>query len=181
MAELPQVKRNIFEEETQFRGSVSEAIAQKLGSSVNFINYRQHDVKEFRVNGNYSHVILPFYGIDGIYIVRYDIEILGVAMYSVYGGTSGTTEFDLKYSTASNGAWTSVLSTTPKIDFNAHTTPADPDKEVWVTSFSTAPTNTVAPVIATTNIDSGWALRMDMLQAQAAAQQAGLIVYFRPR
>lgn len=181
MTMIPPFRKLIQIEGSQFRGAVSEELIQRLGATNNFISLYQHDVKEFRVNGPYSKAPVPFYAVDGIYTFLYDAEILAVTLYNAKGGTSGTTQVDIKYSTAPNAAWSSIFSTLPSISYNAHTTPNDVDKEVWVTSFSSAPANTVAPVLSTTLVNAGWSVRMDLLTSQVDASNAGVIIYFRPR
>lgn len=44
MAALPQVKNDIFAEETSYRASVSENTMQKIGSSLNWINHNAGDI-----------------------------------------------------------------------------------------------------------------------------------------
>ena len=176
MAELPQVKKNIFEEETRFRSAVSEAVAEKLGRSINFINYRQFDERGFYLNGDYSRLgTYPQIAAAGFIIFPFDVEIFDVAMSSVVTGSSGTTELDVLLATAPGGSFTSIFTTTPKITSAA-------SNNTWVRVGQTV-TGCTAPVLTSLPfpVNANSAIRLDLISAMTAAENASLIVYFRPR
>lgn len=180
MSDLTPIKKNIQVEETRFRSAVSEAIAQKLGSSINFINKYQNETKRFEVNGQYNLLTIPFNAVDGLDIILTDITIVGVSMYVHKSGSSGTTEFDLKYATTPGGSFTTMFSTTPKIQSAA-------GDDVWIyqnliTNTSSALANTTAPVLSVTSLTANSAIKADILQAQSGdARGAGITIYYAPR
>jgi len=174
MSDLAGVRKMIQVEETQYRSAVSEAFAQKLGSSVNFINIAQKYDKGWFVNGTYALLTLPYSAIDGIYLVPDNATITNAMLYVRTAGSSGTTELDIKYATTPGGAWTSIFSTTPKITSAA-------GNYAWCYTGS-AFSNTTAPVLSTTTLNAGSALRCDIIQAQGGTPVGcGLILYMQPR
>ncbi len=175
MAELPDELQNIHVEETQSRFAVSESIAQKMGSSMNFINNRHHAVKRWDINGNYGAITVPFNSIDGYDFCWKDLTIVEVLMWVQVCGSAGTTELDIKRATASGGSFTSIFSTTPKIAFGA-------GSGVWVKLLG-AGSGLTAPVLTSTDLDEGDALRCDLIQHQTgtAVNGTGIILLHKPR
>lgn len=179
MSEITPARQNIHEEETRYRAAVSEATAQKLGASINFINDKQHSEKQFFANGPYWYASMPQTYVDGLVFFEFDAEIINVWAYSSAPGSSGTTELDVKRATAPGGAFSSIFSTTPKFA-STHATPA------WVDADGTqaAGTGVTAPVLSTTNVDAGDALRFDIIQSMTGNGNevvVGIIVHYRPR
>jgi hypothetical protein len=181
MVDLAPDRKNIQIEESRFRTAVSESLIQKVGSSVNFINYYQHSEKQFFLNGNYNYISAPVLRFDGMTFFQYDAEVIDVWMFVQVQSamTSGTTELDLKYATTPGGSFTSIFTTTPKIQYNA-------GNDIWIHVGSTV-TNTTAPVLSVTNFDAEWALRLDVLQVptgtpgDTSGVGTGLLVHYRPR
>lgn len=173
--QITPARKIIYQEGSQFRGAVSEELIQRLGATNNFISLYQHSVKRWDVNGNYGLITVPFNSIDGYDFAWADLEIVEIMMYLQTCGTSGTTEFDIKYATASGGAWTSIFATTPKIAFGA-------GSGVWVTT-QTSGGGLTTPVLSVTDIDAGSALRCDLIQAQSGTSLngAGILLLHRPR
>lgn len=180
MADLDPERKNIQVEETRFKYAVSESWAQKIGKSINFINDKQHSEKQFFLNGRYAAADIPFLGADGLCIFNYDAEILNVYAFNLEAGGGGTTELDIKRTTASGGAFTSIFSTTPKIASTAGN---------WAyVGIGDSGTGLTAPVFASVNdndcfeVDAGDALRFDILTAQSdRPRSCGVIVHYRPR
>jgi len=69
----------------------------------------------WELNGSYGTLTYPQTNIDSVFFAPYAITLQSVFIYSSTNGSSGTTEFDLKYKNSPSGAWTSVFSTTGKI------------------------------------------------------------------
>lgn len=180
MSDIPDLRRQIQIEGSQFRAAVSEALIQGIGGAINFVNNRQFSTIELRLNGRYSlATILPQLGPEGLFVIPsgINIEIFDVVMYNEIAGSSGTTELDLKVATAPGGSFVSIFTTLPSIDAAA-------GDDIWVgTGDSIA--NTVAPVLVTTPfvVESRWALRLDLIQTQTGAtppENTGLLVHYRP-
>ncbi len=180
MSDIASLKKNIQTEEARFRSATSESVAQKLGGSINFINKYQNETKRFEINGKYGLLTLPFAAVDGIDVTLTNTAIYGVSMYVRQAGSGGTTELDLKYATVSGGSWTSMFSTTPKIQSAA-------GDYVWIyqnliTSTSSALSSTTAPVISVTSLTANYSIRADIIQAQTGdARGCGITIYYAPR
>lgn len=173
MTDLPPSRKYVQTEESRFRSAVSESLAQKIGSSINFINSNQKYDKIFVVNGQYNLLSLPFPGIDGIFVLPDNAEITNAEMYIRIAGSGGDTILDIKYATTPGGSWTSIFSTLPSINYSS-------GNFSWCYTGSSFP-NTTAPVLGTTLLQAGWALRCDIISAQSgAAKGAGIAVYMRP-
>ena len=174
MTELSQTRSNIHVEETQFIYGLSEALFQKVGKSINFINEKQYAEKQWFVNGDYSGLVLPYLAIDGLAPVKYDMTIIDAFMFASEVGGAGTTELDIKVATASGGAFATIFSTTPKIAVAAG------DYSFVFVGGSGA--GLTAPVIGTADIDAGSALRMDVIQSMTGSPRgAGIVLMYRPR
>lgn len=174
MPTITPLRRNIVTEEVQFRSAVSESTWNKIGGSLNFVNERQYQEKVYNLNGPYSiGSTYPFNGIDGLTIVQFDMTIINVYIFNITNGTSGTTELDLKRIQNPAGAAVTIFSTTPKFTSAAAA-------NTWIGVGETV-TGMTAPVLSTTDIDAGDALRFDMISAVTGAFNTGLIVIYRPR
>lgn len=168
-------RRMIFLAGMMFRGAVSESFAQRLASGINFINLYQHSEKQFFLNGRYNIAGTPQLGVDGLVIFDFNAEIINAWMFNLVAGSGGTTELDAKLATASGGSFASIFSTTPKIASTA-------GANRWVGKDSTAQTGVTKPVLGTTLIDAGSAIRFDLLQAQTGnPENCGLLLHYRPR
>ena len=173
MSDLPGVRKYVQTEESRFRSAVSESLAQKLGSSINFINTYQKYDKIFIANGKYNTLSIPFNAIDGIFVLPDDAEITNAQMFIRQAGSGGSTELDIKYATSPGGTWTSIFSTKPAISYAA-------GDFSWVYNGSSF-ANTTAPILSVTQLQAGWALRCDILTAQSGdARGTGVVLYMRP-
>lgn len=126
----------------------------------------------WEVNGKYSALTFPATEIDSIFIAPYNITITQVWIYNGAVGASGTTEFDLKVA-SSGGSFTSILSTTGKITSAAA-------NGVWTDSGSIigAQTGVTKPVLSTTAISAGQAIRFDLIQSMTGSPQDARIRIF---
>jgi len=188
MADVTPSRINLPLPGTQFRAAVSEYIAQTLAGAVNFQNYFAYAQKEFFINGNYSVVTAPQYGVDGLAVFEFDAQIIDVWMFNLVAGTAGTTELDIQIATSPGGSFTSIFTTTPKISYTA-------GDNVWVGAPTSAtigpaftypayspPSGTTAPVLnagVTTLIPAFTAVRLDILSSQTNPQNAGILLHYR--
>jgi hypothetical protein len=178
MAEITATRRNIHVEETDYRSAVAEAVLQKVGGSVNFINDKQYDTKAYFANGPYDSVSGAQTGVDGLYVCLFDMEIIGVVMFNIVAGTSGTTTFDVHRLTAPNTDAGTIFSTKPSI---ASTASSQAYVGFGPGGSIGGGTGMTAPVLSTTDLDAGDALRIDFDAKMSGAENAGLLIYIRPR
>lgn len=175
MAILPDVKRYIYDNEIKTRSAISEGTFAKFGSMVNFIGHRVYEKKQFFLNGRYK-VFNAQNGIDGLDFFEFDAEIFNVFMFNSVAGLSGTTELDLKIATSPGGSFTTIFSTTPKIQASA-------GNYIW-TYVGASVSGTTAPVLAgsAATIAAGTAIRLDCLQVQSGnPENCGIVIHYRPR
>lgn len=179
MSDITPVRKNIQVEETRFRFAVAESAQQKIGGSVNFINDFQYSDKQWFINGNYSLMPMPQTFVDGLTFFQYDAFIIDVWMFIEMAGNAGITELDLKRATTPGGSFTSIFTTTPKINAAA-------GDAIWIHVGSSI-ANTTAPVLSLTNVNAGDALRLDIIQTQTNTSTtglpagAGIVLHHRPR
>ena len=69
----------------------------------------------WELNGAYPSLTYPLNNIDAIFFAQSAITISSILIYGSTNGTTGTTEFDLKYKTSPSGSWATIFSTTGKI------------------------------------------------------------------
>ena len=174
MADLPAIRRNPQVEESRFKFAVSESMIQKMGSSIVFINDRQHSEKQFFANGKYNISGAPQTYVDGFTFFQFDAEIIDVWAFVQQAGSSGVTEIDIKRATTPGGPWNTIFTVTPSFNFAA-------GSDVWVHVGSIIP-NTTAPQLGTTQVNAGDALRLDLLQVQGGSViTCGAVIHYRPR
>lgn len=191
MADITPLRVNLPLPGTQFRSAVSEFLIQSLGESINFINYFQHSEKQFFINGPYGTVVtsFPVAAVDGLVVWNFNAQLISAWMFNIVAGSSGTTELDIKVATSSGGSFSSIFTTTPKIQSTA-------GNNAWVgnpTQISvggsytppsyTAPAHTTAPVFNTSitnSIAAYSAMRLDLISAQSGAENTGILLHYRP-
>jgi len=172
MAIVTPLKKMIQEIEIKYRSAVSESTWRKITGSINFINTYQYLTKQFPINGEYDFATGDTF-VDGIQVFEFDAEIINVWAYNCVNGTSGTTQLDLKVKPKTGGSFTSILSVKPSI-----TTASGGFVHFGVGDTKTGCT---APVLSTTNVNAGDAIRIDVISTMVNAQNCGLIVHYRPR
>lgn len=174
MAFILPARTLITYEEVQFRAAVAESTWQKIGGLQNFLAEKEYQEKPFYINGPYNIVATPQTFIDGMTFFQFDATILDAWMFVELNGSGGTTEIDIKYATTPGGSFSSIFSTTPKITSAA-------GGGVWIHVGSSV-SGTTAPVLSTTSMDAGWALRCDLLQAQTGTVSGcGMLITYQPR
>lgn len=173
MTMVPPKRVLIAIEGAQYLSAVSEGLIQNLAATDNFISLYQYSEKQFFANGRYNISGTPQTAVDGLTFFQFDSEVIDVWMFVEFAGSSGTTELDILSTTSSGGSFTSIFSTTPKIQSSA-------GNYAYIHVGSTVP-NTTAPVLATSTFTAGTALRLDILQAQGGNPiTTGLLVHYRP-
>jgi hypothetical protein len=179
MTDISDARKNILVEETQFKSAVSEAVIQKVGASINFINNRQYDSHSWNFNGNYS-LGVGVVGADGIFPVLFDMEIVGLTMFNRVSGLSGTTELDVEWLNGSNSNQGSIFSTTPKLTFSSSNYSYIIRDELNSTNVE-LPTGATAPVFSKTQFDAGDALFCEIVSSMSGGADLSLLLHFRPR
>ncbi len=173
MTDIVPSRQLIQTEETRFRAAVSEGTAQKMGGSMNFLLEELYEQKSWFINGNYSQLTTPFIGIDGMEFLFTNATLLDAFMFVKTAGSSGSTSLDIKYATTPGGSFTSIFSTPPSINYQA-------GNFAWV-YVGSAFVHTTAPVIGTTTLNAGSALRCDVLSTQGGLTLAcGIVLRHQP-
>ncbi len=141
----------------------------------------------FAINGSYSG-FAPEVGIDGLYIIPFDLDLIGVVMWNLVAGSGGTTTLDLHRFTAPNVDAGTIFDegssgVRPKI---ASTAAANSYVGFIGTTSIGGGTGMTAPVLTSAatslSLDQGDALRIDMDAAMTGSpENCGLVIYFQPR
>lgn len=110
----------------------------------------------WELNGSYSALSYPLTAIDSTFFAPYNLTITSVWIYNGTAGSSGSTTYDLKVASP-GGAYSSILSTLGAIASTAAS-------NIWTDSGSVvaAQTGVTKPVLSTTSITAGRAIRFDM-------------------
>lgn len=124
----------------------------------------------FKANGKYRADTQ----IDDLFTFKAASTITSVWIQNQGNGSAGTTEFDLKVATTSGGSFTTILSTTGKV---ASTAAAN----VWTDTGSVigVQTGVTKPVLSTTAMAAGSALRFDLLQAMTGGSNCSITVFYK--
>ena len=192
MANITPVRRNVQQEEVQYKSAVSEATFSKLGASLNFINYYQYKHYEFGFikaianSGNPTYnTFTPPLVISDLEAFPTNSEIVAITLQHNTSGSSGTSELDIQWSTQNSGTWASIFSTTPKATSAAPTVAqwdsVYSDATLTWSSVATTPAGCTVPVFLKTTFNAG-----DRLRCRAVTNQAGtpngftMRIYYRP-
>lgn len=119
MASIPAVyDGDIQQAEAVFKGAVSEYTVNRVGANLNFV-YNNHIFSHvWKINGP-AGSFSGKTGVDGIFTLPYNAQIVDVIIYIETNGSGGLTQFDVKYSSGNGVPFASILSTLPIIYFNA--------------------------------------------------------------
>lgn len=183
MSFIQPFRQNVRQADVAYRRSVSEVILSKVGSSINFINDFQYDSKAWFVNGPYSIVTGPQTGVDGAYLCAFNMEIIGVMMYSLVSGSSGVTTLDIRRFTAPNtpAGGQSIFSTKPSINSTAGNN-AYVGRIITPTEVTIAnPTGTTLPVLSNIQLNQGDMLTCNIDSKMSQGQTAGIVLFMKPR
>lgn len=184
MADVTRARNNIQIEEVRYKSAVSEAVGQKIGGAINFINDRQTMKYEFGIikmhansgSPTYNGITTPFNNFGGSESFPYDCEIVAIRCYHGDAGSSGTSELDLKWAAADSAVFASIFSTTPKVASTAAS-------EVYFDTLGneTTPTGCTVPVLSKSTFAAGDKLRCDIVSTMLGSPNGFLItVFFRP-
>jgi hypothetical protein len=157
--------------------AASEAIMSRFAATNNFIGKFQTDIKEFKLNGSYL-VATDIDFLDGVASFFYNSEIVGVFFYNGEQGTSGTTEFDLRWINTSGVDQGSIFSVTPKIS-SAALQNAIGFRNLE-TSVDVAPSGVTLPTFSKTSFLQGESVYFRLASAMPEAQNCGLTIFYRP-
>lgn len=167
-------RKRINVEDVQFSTSVSEAVGNKLGASINFIFDRIVQKLVFGVIGApYSSLVTPYTGLgtNETLVEAYEISRLSVSQ--AVCGTSGQTEFYLERRPFGSGIWTSMFS----VNCIISNTASDP---VSFTSDGVAPAGVTLPVFNLTNLGEGDEIRLVLFSSANQAQDLTINLEVRP-
>lgn len=147
---------------------------QEIGNVISVRN--DYITYEFKLNGKYATLAMPANNIDGLCFFNFAATIVNAWAYIGTPGSGGTTTMDLKITTAPGGSFASIFSTLPSF-----TSAAVADAYVDAHSVVAPGTGVTAPVLSTTNIAAGSAMRFDItsVQSGAAAQDCGIVIQFK--
>lgn len=181
MADHPERRIILQTEEVRYRASVSEATLSRVANVTNFISKRQYDSRGFFLNGRYD-LFGAQTGVDGAWGIMFDVEIVGVMMFNLVAGSSGTTTLDIRRFTASNtpSGGSSIFSTKPSITSAAGNN-AFVFRDVLNSTTLENPSGTTVPVLSTTQLNAGDMLTMNKDASQTGGQNCGILIYYRPR
>jgi len=179
MAEITPARKNILEQETQYRAAVSEALLTKTGASINFINDFQYDQRSFQLNGSYT-LGVGQQGADQIIPLLYDCEIVGFSVWNGGTGSSGQSIFDIHRITGGGTDAGSIFSTRPEVDSTATDNTYSMYDQANATSIN-LPTGFTEGVLSITDFNQGDALRLDIDDGMPGASNAGVYLFIRPR
>jgi hypothetical protein len=126
----------------------------------------------WELNGNYPSLSFPLIDIDSVFLAPYNLTIQSVWIWNQTAGSSGITEYDLKVASP-GGTYSSILSTTGKITSTA-------TSGIWTDSGSVVgpQTGVTKPVISTSAITAGQAIRFDLIQAMVGATDARIRLFY---
>jgi len=179
MTDLSEARTDIELEEVSFRSSVSEAVMQRIGQAVNFINRKQHQIHSFNYNG-LTRLFVDTIGADGVFPCLFDMEIVGISVFQRKGGVSGNTIIDMEYFSAPNVNGGSIFSVKPQIsslggDFNYLVYNALTDTEEEIGAGFTSPT------FSKTQFDKGDVINCKIESATSESEDLMVMIHHRPR
>lgn len=182
MADIVERRVIIQQEETKYRAAVSEATLSRVGAVTNFISKRQYDSRGFFLNGPYD-TAAGSTGVDGAWGILFDIEIVGIMMFNlVTGGVPGTwTQLDIRRWTATNTGNTSIFSTKPRLSGSVPNNAYIFLDLLNNTTLESPILGATLPVMATTQLNAGDMLTMNLDTAMTGGQNCGILIYYRPR
>jgi hypothetical protein len=171
------VKRETLLGDIETNRPISEGLLRDFGAQNNFVNRYQTDIKEFKLNGSYS-VATGITFFDGVASFFYNSEIVGIQIYNGVSGSSGTTEFDLKWIDTSGVDQGSIFSVTPKI--NSTSSNETVGFRNLTTGTDVSPTGVTLPTFSKTEFLEGESVYLELKTSMAAAKNCGLTIFYKP-
>jgi len=175
MAFVTSEPNKINVEDVQFSTSVSEAVGNKLASSLNYV-IDNFDIYEFGVSGGvYSGLsTYPYYFNGTIENLRSDCVITDILIYNEISGTSGSTTFAIERQAPGGGAFATIFTVNPVISNTAA------DNLFFKMSDVSAPSGVTLPVIPGVVYPQNEKFRFVILGAATDAQNLSVKVITRP-
>lgn len=166
--------QKIYEEDVQFSTSVSEAVAGKLASTLNYVlNY--FDTYTFGVSGGvFSSLTTPYTFSGTLENLRADSEFYEVSFFLEETGSGGSTEFRIERQLAAGGGWTNVFSS------NLVITSAAADGVTFSTNDPSYPTGVSGGSISIGTYSKNDKLRWVLVSAATGAQNLSIKITLRP-
>jgi hypothetical protein len=180
MANITSFRDYIKTEDVQFRSSVSEAVGNKIGASINMINDYQHNNYQVKLNGPYSVLSSPQIATDGVFICDENVEIYAIDMYHNVVGSSGTFELDIIRHTYSGDTGSTIFSTRPALPFSCGAF-AYLGYRFSDSTITQNPSGCTLPTLISINLNRGDMLTCNITSNQVGGQNAGITIKFRPR
>jgi hypothetical protein len=177
MTDVSPARTIIQQEEVDSPAGVTATTFKRMAEVSNLNSMRQYDTKSFFLNGPYG-LGVGDQGVDGLYVIPFNMELLGLSMFNLRAGASGTTTLDVHWLN-SGGDQGSIFSTKPAIGFNAGNN-AYLARNL-VSGNDKTGTGLTLPVFSKTLFNEFDALRLDIDAAQSEGENAGLILWYRPR
>lgn len=175
MADIVDEKVQIQQEETAPQAACSEGMFTRVGGAINFINNRQFDTIDFKINGPYNLSDMPQLQFDGLVTFPFAFEVVYASIYTgPVAASGGTTQLDVKWKPRGSGSYATIFGTKP-----AFTNAAGVSD---LCSNGQSLTGFTAPTLVKTNFDAWDLLKLDILSAVTGDQEGcGLKLFWRPR
>jgi hypothetical protein len=157
----------IFVEDVAFSASVSEAVGNKIGATVNYI-LSYFEKYSFGITGGFYSLLTTPYSSIATEIVRSNCVITDIFVTQAISGTSGQTEFYI----LKNGV--SIFSVNGVI-----TSAAADDLSFFALTGST-PGGVTKPVLTSTSLSAGDVLQFVLFTASVQGRNIQLDVITRP-
>lgn len=174
MAFVTSEPNKIYQEDVQFSTSVSEAVGNKIASSINYIldNFDHYD---FGVSGApYSSLsVYPYNFMGNIENIRANCTIYELQIFNEVSGISGTTEFRIERQLSSGGGWTNIFSVNCQIGNAA----AD---NLFFKNTDPSPSSVTLPVISIPDLLINEKLRFVLVTAANQAENLTVRVVTKP-
>lgn len=179
MSSVTELKSDLQVEAFKSGSAASEAAVQAMAENIQFINKTFEGPREFTLNGQYWRVPGAQTGVDGGRPCFTNLEIVGLCMWNLVAGSSGTIEFDIIRHFVGGGS-ASIFTTKPAIPYTA----GNDSRIIYdfvnlATLFSSA--GITVPVLTSTDLDAGDFLTLNVTQKQSFGEDAGLYLSVRPR
>lgn len=177
MADIAPVRSQIQDKDVAYRRSLSEAILTKVGAQSNFINQRQVDIIQWKLNGSYSaSTDITFF--DGVYSGFSNYEIVGMTVANGGAGSSGKSDYDLRWIDSSGIDQGTILSTKASINSTASA------NTIGIRNLATgndvSPTGVTLPVFSKTTFLEGESIYFVLTDAMVSAFNTTVTLWIRP-
>jgi len=128
---------------------------------------------EFKLNNTYGNLTTPK-DLDGMVFFPFNATITDVWAYNEGVGSSGTTTLDLRSTASSCGSFTSVFST-----LASFTSASAANSYVDSAGIQPPTTGVTAPVLTSSSVTAGTALKFFITSVMTGGSNCGLIVQFK--